>query len=440
MRPSLARVIILVMTSLGLTGGHALAAPMADRDDQALKAFRFDRIDADVKTLPPGPQRDYFAGMAANAEGRLEDSVKLLTDALPALRASRPDRAAQALDTLADNYTKLFRYADAEASYQDLQAHFSSQLSPTELKGAKNDGQLSHVLSGAPAQTITFDGPVDIKTVRNPLGSLNADLTVNAVTGPWLLDTGANMSVITESFAKKLGLTPLSGVAQTQAGMTGIENPMHVAIIPTLPIGGATVHNVVALVLPDDNLKVQYDKAGNRYQINAIIGYPVFQALGRVTFRRDGEVLAGDAASPSVGGARMYMKALAPIIFCKVAGQDLPFSFDTGAFSTDLLLAYYERFKAQAPKWKRVDSLSSGAGGVVKQKVYVQETVTFQAGDRSVVLHHVTIHSTGTGSDNDDLYGNLGEDFVAGFDSFTLDFTAMRLSLGRPLAPEPTKP
>jgi hypothetical protein len=33
----------------------------------------------------------------------------------------------------------------------------------------------------------------------------------------------------------------------------------------------------------------------------------------------------------------------------------------------------------------------------------------------------------------DELYCNLGQDFVAGFESFTLDFTKMTFSLGTAL-------
>jgi hypothetical protein len=42
-----------------------------------------------------------------------------------------------------------------------------------------------------------------------------------------------------KGFAKRLGLTPLPGFAQTMAGLTGIENPMQVAILPTLQMGRA---------------------------------------------------------------------------------------------------------------------------------------------------------------------------------------------------------
>jgi hypothetical protein len=38
------------------------------------------------------------------------------------------------------------------------------------------------------------------------------------------------------------------------------------------------------------------------------------------------------------------------------------------------------------------------------------------------------------GAGIDELYGNLGQDVVAGFESFTLDFSSMTFSLGAPVA------
>jgi hypothetical protein len=51
-------------------------------------------------------------------------------------------------------------------------------------------------------------------------------------------------------------------------------------------------------------------------------------------------------------------------------------------------------------------------------------------------MKHVPIFTVKMGSDIDELYGNLGQDMVSGFDSFTLDFSKMTFSLGAPL---PTK-
>ena len=55
-------------------------------------------------------------------------------------------------------------------------------------------------------------------------------------------------------------------------------------------------------------------------------------------------------------------------------------------------------------------------------------------GDKTVTLKKVPIYVSGAGTDTDDQYGNLGQDAVANFDSFTPDFARMSFRLGEPLA------
>ena len=429
--------VVLLFASLCIQSSciwaQSKSAVTEDGPDQELKEFRIDDLEARLPTMEP-EQGEYFAGVLANRAGRIPESIRLLKSVLPSIRTSHPDRTAVALQALADDYIKNFQYGDAAQVYDDLLTHFSSQLGPDELKGAKDDVGLARILREAPAQTVTWDGAVRLKTERNPLNSMNVDLTVNGVQGPWLLDTGANFSVVSKSFAERLGLKFLPGVTQTQAGLTGIENPLRVALLPTLRMGGATLHNVVVLVLDDANLNINLGKQA--YQINGIIGYPVFQALRTITFLHDGEFEAGDEARAAGIGARMYMNYLTPIVECKVEGRDLPFSFDTGADSTDLLVRYYQRFHSASKGWKRSKTMSAGAGGVVKQEIYIQPHVRLGIGDKTVTLERVPIHTSATGTDIADLYGNLGQDVVANFESFTLDFSTMTFSLGNLLAPD----
>jgi hypothetical protein len=389
-------------------------------------------MEARLGTIPPGAERDYFAGVLANRAGRVAESIRLLNNALPSIRASRPDRAAVALQTLADDYSKSFRYSDAAQAYDDLLAHFAKQLDGDRLQGTRDDSGVLHILREAPEQTITWEGPTRLKTERNPLGSLNTELTVNGVREQWLLDTGANLSVVTQSFAQRLGLKFLPGMAQTGSGITGIENPLHVALLPTLQVGGATLHNVVVMVLDDANLKVGLGKQS--YQINGIIGYPVFQALGTVTFLHSGGFQAGDRTRSSRTGAKMYIKLLTPVIECSVEGKNLPFSFDTGASGTDLSVRYYDRFHSESKEWKKGKSKNFGAGGVVERTTYFQPQLRLGIGDKTVTLDRVNIFPKAMGAGIDELYGNLGQDVVAKFDSFTLDFSTMTFSLGEPLS------
>jgi len=404
-----------------------------DGPDQELKEFRLDDLEAALRAMEPGVDHDYFAGVLANRLNHIPESIQLMTSVLPGIRTARPDRAAIALQALADDYTKSFQYDDAARTYDDLLTHFSSQLKPQELQGVKDDAGIARILRQAPPQTLTWNGAVKLKTERNPLNSLNVELTVNGVQGPWLLDTGANLSVVTKSFAERLGLNLLPGVAQTEGGLTGIENPLRVALLPTLQMGGAALHNVVVMVLDDASLNINLGKQS--YQIDGIIGYPVFQALGTITFLHHGEFVAGDKSRAAAAGARMYMKGLDPIVECNVNGNNLPFYFDSGASGTILLVRYYREFRSESRTWKKGKEKTAGAGGVLKRKIYIKPQVKLGIGDKTVTLEKVSIYTSGkgTGSHND-LYGNLGQDIVANFESFTLDFSTMTFSLGQSLS------
>jgi len=422
-----------VFGTLPCSNAAGKAKPAAGPDAD-VEQFRLEELKIDLAQMAPGPDRDYFAGILANRENRIGESISLLTSALPGIRASRPDRTAIALQALADDYTKSFRYVDAAKTDDDLLAHFANQMSPGDLKEVHDDAEIMHILRDAPPQTITWDGLVRLKTERNPLNSQNVDLIVNGVEGRWLLDTGANLSLVSESFAHRLGLQPLPGVAHTQAGLTGIENPLHVALLPTLPIGGATLHNVVIMVLPDRNMNINLGKSS--YQIDGIIGDPVFQALGTITFRHNGEFEAAAQGRQSETGARMYMQQLNPVVLCEIEGKDLPFSFDTGAAGTGFSDRYYRRFRSESKSWKKRKEGSSGAGGIVTRKVFVQPEVRLGIGNKTVILKNISISRSAIGTNIGELYGNLGQDVPAGFESFTLDFHAMRFSLGEPLPPE----
>ncbi|HXC47576.1 MAG TPA: hypothetical protein VNU20_04735, partial [Candidatus Sulfotelmatobacter sp.] len=65
--------------------------------DIELKEFRLDELEARLRTMEPGPERDYFAGVLANRTGHIEESIQLLNGVLPAVRGSRLDRAEIAL-------------------------------------------------------------------------------------------------------------------------------------------------------------------------------------------------------------------------------------------------------------------------------------------------------------------------------------------------------
>ena len=397
--------------------------------DSYIDNFQFVELTQAVAAMKPSVERDYFEGVLANREGRLADSIALLEKVVPQIRTSNPKRATVALDLLADNYLKTSRYNDAIRTYQDLLQNFPGKLDKTERQGASDSYRMVLLLKDVPPQTISFDGPVDLTTHRNSaIDTIDTDLTVGGVTMPWILDTGANFSTVSASIAKRLGLRLVEGTAQAQ-GATGTGNKLHVAVLPELKLGGATVHNVVLLVLEDSSLNIPSGK-NSRYQIQAILGYPVLQALGRITFTKDGHFLASQNSSAISSVARLYMNSLTPLLQCKVGDRDVVFEFDTGANGSSFSIRYRREFASQLRGLKEEPYGMGGAGGDIKKmRAYYLPQASLGVGSTTAVLTHVPVLPK-LETDSDKLFGNLGHDLTDPYRSFTVDFVNMRFELG----------
>jgi hypothetical protein len=430
--------VVVVALALGLsawaqqaTGASvtpSVRPPQPTELDGYIKNFQFVELAQAVASMKPSAERDYFEGVLANREGHVAESVALLEKAIPQIRASNPMHTALALHALADDYVKSFRYNDAIRTCKDLLDHFAGQLDKAERKSTQDDYGGALLLKDVPPQTISFEGPVDLATHRNPvLDTIDTDLTVGGVTASWLLDTGANFSTVSASFAQRLGVPLMKGTAQTQ-GITGAENKMHVAVLPELKLGGATVRNVVLLVLEDSSLNVPSGEK-SRYQIQAILGYPVLQALGRITFAKDGHFLASPGEPAPPRGARLYMNLLMPLLQCKVEGRDVVFSFDSGANTSFFSARYGREFASQLRGLPDKPYGMGGAGGIRKMLVPYLPQATLGIGSTTAKLTHVPVLPE-LGTDGDKLFGNLGRDLTDPYRSFTIDFVNMRFELG----------
>lgn len=381
-----------------------------------------------------GPEREYLAAIIAAREGHDDEAAQLFTQALPGLKESEPDSAALALRLLADVYDREGKYDRSARLYEELeQSGLERRLPVTYRAGAHDDADLARILANSPRPTLDAQGTVRLKTSRkNPLGLITTRLAVNGISSEWILDTGANQSVVTRSFASRLHLRVLPGVAHTSAGITGTENTLHVALLPDLPLGATVAHNVVLLVLDDSSLTFS-DGKGQAYRIDGIIGFPVLRALGRLTFHHDGTLEASTDGTATSEGTPLQLRLLNPVIEASSEGQLLPFTLDTGASGTTLSVRYYDRFQADKSGWKTAQTKSFGAGGTTASRSFLVRSLALGIGDHTVNLHNVPILPTVQHSDIDALFGNIGEDLFQSVENFTFDFKAMRFSLGESL-------
>ncbi len=399
--------------------------------DTDVAQLHYDDLARDLLQTPPGSVHDLFAGVLADRTSRFDDALRLLTPLLSDTTLSA-SRRALVLGSLADVSVKLFHYAAASKLYNHLLSTAADGLPPVLLKDDQDDSATLKLLVNAPPQTIRLDGStpaapaVDLRTHSDPLRDITVHLTVHGVKAPWILDTGANFSTVSASFAHRLGLAPSQEAAQTE-GVTGAENPLHTAILDTLTIGHATLHNVVVLILPDANLTIRIRSGGKRpYVIPAILGYPVFQSLGTIRFRhrrfQAGNLLpvSGDAASAD-GSSPIYMEKLNVLFSCRSYGLARSFLFDSGANSSNFYLPYYHDFPAAFLHPKRATRSSSGVGGSASDQVYLLDNVDLELAGRTVELQHIPVSISPQHTLSDEFEGSLGRDLISNTGSLTLD-------------------
>lgn len=443
----LALLAVLILGLHGYAAPHAATSPATSSAstkastkagqsesrllDSLLEERRYPELEqklASATLLPP--ERNYFEGILANRQNRLPEAIRLLNSAMPELKSHAPQRAARALHTLADSYVKTFRYADAIDTYTELMANFSRYLGKTERKSTDDDYKAISLLRDAKPQTVEIKQAFTLPTHLSKIGTIDTDLELNGVTNSWIIDTGANFSAVSESFARKLGLT-LSKNAATTQGITGAENVLHMAVIPEMHIGDALVRKIVVLVMEDRSLNLV--TAAGKYQIDAILGYPVLSALGAMRFEKNA-IRFGPTSGDANAGAALYMEFLTPLLQCRVGGRELLFSFDTGASGSVFTFTYYKQFRDSALRNAPKKPYGmGGAGGIRRFQAFYQSIVNIGVGERTAKLRDVPVIPQPMDTDLDKLNGNLGRDLVEGFRDFTMDFTHMRFTLGEPL-------
>lgn len=294
------------------------------------------------------------------------------------------------------------------------EATLKARLGQSE-DGDDDEGMAAAFADQPPIRAV---GSARVPLVWNDFGSQSADVAVNGVTSSWFVDTGAEITVVTESLARRMAVPIVAD--RIRVGTTTADVFGKVGIIGRLSIGTAAVENVPVLILPDAQLMV-----GNVHQIDGILGLPVMAAFGRVAWVDAGRSFALGEAAPKA-------RPSSPRIYWHDEGLGVPVStprgilgahLDTGANATDwreegLTLLDPGTIAAATDEVAHV----GGAGGVVEVKQKQLPLLTFRLGPVPVTLRKVSLNGPGPTS-----AARIGMDAVSQFGVFILDFEQMRI-------------
>lgn len=409
--------IALALSIAGLCSAGSLADTAANHLERLLQQKRYLELERSIDQQLSPEESAFFRGIMANRKNQVEESIRLLAPLAPKLAAQAPSwREQEVLRTLADDYSKTFEYAKSADTFSTLLKRYGKALSRQEHRTASDRRDEMRLLRSAPPQTVELNSSSSLPVTRNSLGLIEIPVEANGKAESWVLDTGANTSVVTESTASRIGLKLLDGSAKT-GDINGTAVSFRVGVLPQLKIGNAIFHNVELPVASDRALNI----AG--CQIQGIIGFPVQSALGRITLYADGHV--GINSEPAKQpGSELFMEEQMPLAVVKAAGGERLFSLDTGAGGSTFGLRFYKEVKSQLTEAMRANSDLAGAGGTRHLRSYQMPDLALGLGGQEITLPVATILA-GPNGPFDIFFGNLGQDVFGAFKSYTIDFQNM---------------
>ena len=346
----------------------------------------------------------FYRGVVASRFGREEEGIALLQEFL----ATNPNRemAIQAQQEISSAMVRLGRYGEA-------------------IRNAPEPDPLIASLHDVPPETVEIIEAPPVKATRNRLGTWNVPVRVNGIDSQMIFDTGANFSAVSDSEARRLGLS-VHDSQVTVAGKTQGNNPVRIAT-GDVQLGGAHVRNVVFLVFADEAMYV----ASLRLKLNGFLGLPAIRALKRVGISRDGIVRIEPSRSGPAGTEQepnLFFQGLNPVAELSHGGRRLQLVFDTGAFSNEFYPSFRDALSSEEmSKMKHARQKETGVGGTLVDRNITQLPELWVG----VLGQPLKIKKANfvPEPDSDKQYsdGLLGIDALRG--GFLLDFEAMRFTV-----------
>jgi tetratricopeptide (TPR) repeat protein len=241
----------------------------------------------------------------------------------------------------------------------------------------------------------------------------------------WGVDTGANLSVISEAEAQMLGLTIGSEKAQL-SDSNGGGATIRTTVVDKLSIGEMEIRNVPFLVIPDSQPPFNDMHPGTR----AILGFTFLSALKAIGWTSDGTFEIGFPSDPSENvQPNLWFDGLSPVTRVGFQNRDLDFALDTGDGAGTQLWSRFSRDYASLLKehgTKSTRKVTQMGGSQVRNIVSLPE-LQLQVGGFDTVLKPAEVFSKPVG--NDSRYGLLGMDLLTQARKVKVDFRSMMVQL-----------
>ncbi|WP_343586008.1 retropepsin-like aspartic protease [Flavobacterium sp.] len=388
---------------------------------QLSKQHQFAKMDS-LNSKEKGKDYYFYKGLYANVCNK----PRLSNQYLDSLKNNELINSYEFTKLKDDNYIKLFSYNSAYMASKILTMKFQQLFTKEELQDEINTQQIWKTLRGTRPQSIDKFTKITVAAVKDKSGLITTEVKAKDTLSHFVFDTGAGISCITESIAKKMGIKILPDNDISVESFTGQKNKVRIGVASEINLGELKIHNAVFLVYPDK----AFTFADGAYVINGIIGFPIIKELGTITFEKDKLTFSKESES-GTNEKNLFVDELRAIVMLKYKSKTLPFNFDSGAKVSLFNKAFYETFKTDLDSIGALETTKSASAGaeVVSTEVLVLKDQPISLGNKTIQLPKMEISPKDYGVYGEVNYGNIGQDVLGQFEKVVISFDGNYLKL-----------
>jgi predicted aspartyl protease len=257
------------------------------------------------------------------------------------------------------NHVRQSEYSDIVNTCQLLLNEYDNKLDSLERIKYKDTKSLYETLIDLKPLLVHKKGSYEIQSYRNPyLNFIMLPVAKGNKTAEFLFDTGADMSVITSSCAKEMGLPVYETNTDVETSVGIIK--ANIAVADSLYLGDILFENVIFLVMP------LFSIPELNFKMNGIIGVKEMRKLEEIHIQKNGSIFIPETPL-TTALPNMYLtdlEGLSLVIQVQSNNDTLLMEFDTGANVSNLTKRYYDTYSEKIKENMMLkDKAVHGAGG-----------------------------------------------------------------------------
>lgn len=360
----------------------------------------------------------FYRGVAAAAFNHVkqaEQNLKSFVDSAP-----ESEQASDARAILIYIYQRAGRYGQAVAEIEKALA-----VKPDDA-GLKNARALFGALSQYPEQSVVERRFSRIRYSMKG-GNMFVPVQINRKSASYVVDTGANFSLISEAEAKRLGLTIHESGGSQIGDAAGAGVDVRIAVADQLTVGRIRLRHVSFFVVRDDQQPFVDLPSGER----GVLGLPVLLAFETLRWKQDGTFEVGFAPGSTKGSkANVCFEGANLITEGEFRQSRINVFLDTGATRTRALPLFAREFAGFIHEFGRKGSdRVTGVGSSVAVDAVVLPELALRIDGFDAVLRPAQVLLQEPTSDSRWWHVWIGMDLLNQARVVTLDLRSMRLAL-----------